>query len=451
VIRGSAVNNDGFSNGLTAPNPRAQENVLREAYARAGVETGRVHYVEAHGTGTILGDPIEAKALGAVLGGERRGDQPLFLGSVKTNIGHLEAAAGIAGLIKVALAIKHRAIPPSLHFQTPNPHIPFEALGLKVARTLAPWPAGDEPALAGVSSFGFGGTNCHVVLAEQRLPPAYLMPLSADTAEELRATAAEMAGRLRSSHALPDLCRTAMEKSGRAHRLALAGPSSSELAEQLEGFLQGDVKPGISIGHAHRERQPRPVFVFSGHGGQWLGMGRELMQQETAFRAALERCERTLSTFVDWPLFEELTADAAHSRLDRIDVAQPTLFAIQVAVAELWQSWGIEPAAVVGHSMGEAAAAYVAGALSLEDAARIICRRSQLLRRNSGQGAMAIVDLAMDDAQAALAGYEGSVAIAASNSPESTVLAGDPGALKEVIRTLERRDISCRWVNVDVA
>jgi acyl transferase domain-containing protein len=233
VIHGSAVNNDGFSNGLTAPNPRAQEAVLREAYARANVIPRQVHYVEAHGTGTILGDPIEAKALGAVLGADRPADQPLLVGSVKTNIGHLEAAAGIAGVIKAVLAMHHRAIPPNLHFRKPNPHISFDALHLKVPVALEPWPCPEEQPLAGVSSFGFGGTNCHVVLADERPRAAYLLPLAAETAEELQILAKKTAPLFRATPFPSDLCSTvATQGTADIHRVAVTARSGAELAAQ---------------------------------------------------------------------------------------------------------------------------------------------------------------------------------------------------------------------------
>jgi amino acid adenylation domain-containing protein len=453
VIRGSAVNNDGFSNGLTAPNPLAQQNVLREAYARANVQPRQVHYVEAHGTGTILGDPIEANALGSVLGSERCAEESLFVGSVKTNIGHLEAAAGIAGLIKVALSIRHRAIPPNLHFHSPNPHIDFAALRLKVPTAIETWPREEEPALAGVSSFGFGGTNCHVVLAEHRPSEATLLPLSAGTAEDLRAQAGSMAPLARKAF-LPHLCGTAAAGlTGGEHRAALLSRSGAELAAQLESLAEGRIGPAILVNQAQRARggrQSKPIFVFAGQGGQWLGMGRELLQQEPVFRAAIEDCDAALSAHVDWRLVDELMAGAGNSRLVRIDVAQPALFAIQVAIAGLWRWWGVEPAGVIGHSMGEVAAAHVSGALSLEDAARIICLRSRFLRQASGRGTMAVVELSFDDARAVLRGHE-DLWVGAINSPRSTVISGDAHAVNEVLASLEQRKIFCRPVKIDVA
>jgi len=476
VIRGSAVNQDGRSNGLMAPNPLAQQAVLREAYRRAAVSPGAVQYVEAHGTGTFLGDPIEAKALGAVLALDRLPGRPCALGSVKTNIGHTEAAAGVAGLIKVALALTHQEIPPSLHFQEPNPHIPFDELPLRVQTTLGPWPAESGPALAGVSSFGFGGTNAHVVLEEAprsnaamhqaecgmerreiRQPrSAYLLPLSAHSSEALQS----LARAYRDVLALPeatvsmhDLCYTAsVRRSHHDYRLAVTGNSPAHLAEGLEAFLRGEVRPGLSAGRTLSGRRRKLVFVFPGQGAQWLGMGRTLLERDAVFRQVVERCDRAMRPYGDWSLVAELAAtDAAHSRLNEIDIIQPALFAMQVALAALWRSWGIEPQAVVGHSMGEVAAAHVAGALSLEDAVRVICHRSRLVKPTIGQGAMAAVDLSLEDARRVLVGYEDRVSIAVSNSPTSTVLSGDPATLQAILDQLQRQEIFCRAVKVDFA
>jgi acyl transferase domain-containing protein/acyl carrier protein len=478
VIRGSAVNQDGRSNGLMAPNPRAQEAVLREAYRRAAVSPGDVQYIEAHGTGTLLGDPIEAKALGAVLALNRSPQRPCRLGSVKTNLGHLEAAAGIAGLIKVVLALHHREIPPSLHFETPNPHIPFDQLPLRVQMTLEPWPKEPCPALAGVSSFGFGGTNAHVVLQQapqsdlerrnaecgtehpqsdiRNTNSSYLLPLSARSPEALRSLAREYLDFLTrpgSAESLHDICYSAsVRRSHHEHRLAVTGNAAAQVAEGLEAFLRGEIRPGLSSGHKLSDRRRKLVFVFPGQGSQWFGMGRTLLEREAVFREAVERCDRAMRPYGDWSLLAELTAtDAAHSSLDEVDVLQPSLFAIQVALTTLWRSWGIEPHAVVGHSMGEVAAAHIAGALSLEDAARVICNRSRLVKPTIGRGAMAAVELSIAEAQQALAGYEDRVSIAASNGVKSAVLSGDPEALETIARRLQRQDIFCRMIKVDFA
>jgi acyl transferase domain-containing protein/acyl carrier protein len=467
VIRGSAVNQDGRSNGLMAPNPLAQQAVLREAYRQAGVSPGDVQYVEAHGTGTLLGDPIEANALGAVLGVGRPPERPCALGSVKTNVGHLEAAAGVAGLIKVALALHHREIPPSLHFEEPNPHIPFDDLPLRVQTALSPWPTEFGPALAGVSSFGFGGTNAHVVLqaappaiaempdAEQK-PGAYLLPLSARHPAALQSLAhayQDFLASAESASSLSDVCYTASARLGHYdYRLAVTGNSSAQLVESLGAFLRGETRPGLSSGRKLSAHRRRLVFVFPGQGSQWFGMGRRLLAQEPVFREVIERCDQAMRPYGDWSLLTELTAtDAARSRLNEVDIIQPALFAMQVALAALWRSWGIEPQAVVGHSLGEVAAVYVAGALSLDDAVRVVCHRSRLFTRTIGQGAMAAVELSVEDARGVLVGCEDRVSIAASNGPTSTVLSGDPAALATVLDELRRRDVFCRMVKVDFA
>jgi acyl transferase domain-containing protein/acyl carrier protein len=478
VIRGSAINQDGRSNGLMAPNPLAQEAVLREAYRRADVSPGRVQYVEAHGTGTFLGDPIEAKALGAVLAIDRPPERPCAIGSVKTNIGHLEAAAGIAGLIKVALALKHRELPPSLHFHEANPNIPFATLPLRVQTEFGPWPAQAGDAIAGVSSFGFGGTNAHVVLAEapqvdsvrsdadrgMEYPPAnfdaprssYVLPLSARSADALRSAASayrDLIINAGPAASMRDICYTAsVRRTHREHRLALVGASAAQLADGLEAFLQSEAHPGLSSAHSVSSRQRKLVFVFPGQGSQWFGMGQTLLHQEPVFREVIERCDRAMRACGDWSLLAELNAtDPSQSRLGEIDLLQPALFAIQVALAALWRSRGIESDAVVGHSMGECAAACVAGVLSLEDAARVICQRSRLIKPTIGHGAMAAVELPLEDARRALKGYEDRVSIGVSNSPTSTVLSGDREALNQILDRLQRQDVLSSLIKVDFA
>ena len=470
LIRGSAVNNDGQTSGLLmTPGRRGQEAMLIEAYRNAGVRPAHVQYVEAHGTGTKVGDPIEAQALGAVLEKGRPKDQPCAIGSVKTNIGHTEGAAGVAGLIKVALCLKHRAIPPSLHFRQPNPDIPWRDLPLVVQREFGRWPSDSGPAFAGVNSFGISGTNAHVVLqdtarveGDRAAPPdvagrAHLLTLSAQSHEALREMArryiefvTEDAGE--NAFMLHDLCYTAGVR--RAHhdfRLASIFHSREELKENLSAYLNEEARPGLCAHHKSYGGRRKLVFVLPGQGSQWLGMGRELLAQEKVFRATLEECEQAIKGHVDWSLMEVLTGDKARPDLNDIDVIQPTLFAIQVALAAQWRALGILPDAVVGQSMGEVAAAHIAGALSLEDAARVICRRSRLLKRMSGQGNMVVVDLSMDRAQQVLNGYEDRLSIAVSNSPTSTVLSGDPAALNEIVADLQRHDIFCRTVKVDVA
>ncbi|MBV8291535.1 MAG: amino acid adenylation domain-containing protein, partial [Mycobacterium sp.] len=464
VIRGSATNQDGRTNGLMAPSRGSQEAVLAEAYRRAGVSPGAVDYVEAHGTGTSLGDAIEANALGTVLAEGRAPGSPCAVGSVKTNIGHLEAAAGVAGLIKVALALRHRAIPPSLNFAEPNPLIPFDSLPLHVAQTLTPWPENGGRAVAGVSSFGFGGANAHVVLTEapqvRDTRPAEragqdraeLLPLSARSPEALSALAGRYELALAAGAPLADLCYTAGARRGHHdHRLAAVAASPAALSESLAAYRQGASRPGLSAGHGRPGQRSGVVFVFSGQGSQWFGMGQRLRAEEPVFRDALARCDAAMRPHLDGSVVAELLADQADSRLSDIGVIQPAIFAVQVALAALWRSWGVEPEAVVGHSLGEVAAAHVAGALSLEDAAQVICGRARLLRRANGSGAMVAAELSLAEARDLIAGQQGRVAVAASNSHRSTVLSGDPAVLADLVAELEQRGRFCRWVEVDVA
>lgn len=470
VIRGSAANQDGRTNGLMAPSREAQEAVLRGAYRDADVSPGHVQYVEAHGTGTRLGDPIEAKALATVLS-EGRSDGVCAIGSVKTNIGHLEAAAGIASLIKVALSLKHRAIPASLHFHEPNPLIPFDKQCLRVQQEHAPWPRAVHPALAGVSSFGFGGTNVHVVLEEappevspardcdsaERHDEVHLLPLSAHNPETLQSRARAYqeflaTSRFNGGSHLRDVCYTAsVRRNHHDCRWIAVGQSRDDLLACLDAFLNEEHHPNVVSGSTATNREHNVVFVFPGQGSQWLGMGKELLDHEPVFRAMLERCDRAMREHVEWSLLEQLSADTPQSRIGDIDVIQPTIFAIQVALTALWRSWGIEPDAVVGHSMGEVAAAHVAGALALDDAARVICRRSRALKPLSGQGRMALVELSVNQAKRFINGYENRVSVAASNSPNFTVLSGESVAMQDVMSTLERENLFCRPVNVDVA
>jgi len=471
VIRGSAINQDGHTNGLTAPNGLSQQAVIRQALENAGVKPEQISYVETHGTGTPLGDPIEVEALGAVLGDQRLDGLPCVLGSVKSNLGHLEGAAGVTGLIKAVLALQHRTIPANLHFQQLNPHISLAGTRLQIAAQERPWETGSERHFAGVSAFGWSGTNAHVVLeeapespspqpieadrggqAESRIRP-HLLTISARSAKALKPLAQAYVQELIGNNIpLADLCHAAAyRRSHHDERLAVVGYTAKELAEQLEAFTRGETRPGLSASKCFAGRLPGIVFVFPGQGGQWVGMGRQLLEQEPVFRQVIERCEQAFRPFVGWSLLQQITASEADSRLEEIDVVQPVLFAIQVALAELWRSWGVQPEAVVGHSLGEVAAAQIAGALSLEDAARIICTRSKLMRSVSGKGAMAVVGLPLEQTDALLAKYRDRLSVAVSNSPASTVLSGDPAALEEVLVGLRAQNIFCRPVKVDVA
>jgi acyl transferase domain-containing protein/SAM-dependent methyltransferase/acyl carrier protein/NADP-dependent 3-hydroxy acid dehydrogenase YdfG len=454
VIRGTAVNNDGASNGLTAPNPQAQEAVLEEACARAGVQSGDVHYVEAHGTGTPLGDPIEAHALGRVFGRERAADRPLLIGSVKTNIGHLEGASGIAGLIKLTLALHHRQIPPSLNFETPNPHIDFEASKLRVVTNFEPWPEERKLAIGGVSAFSWGGTNCHVIVEGAGISAAHLLPLSAPDAGALNASAEELRTYLDASSPgleLRDVCIAAAARcAGGAERVALTARSVSELSAQLEGFLLNQKRPGVAAGRAKSSR-PKLAFIFSPQGSQWLGMGKSLIAVEPVFRAKLAECDRVLTRIAGWSLFDELLAAPENSRLNRAEFVQPVLSAIQIALAELWSSWGVRPDFVGAHSIGEWAAACVSGVLSLEETMKVVVESSRAQALVGDGGGMAVVELAESEVKDRIQGWSSEVFVAGCNSPTSTLLSGDADRLKSIVTNLKAEGVLCSLININAA
>jgi myxalamid-type polyketide synthase MxaD len=466
IIRGSAVNQDGRSNGFTVPNGHAQRSVIRQALKNALVDPSLVSYIETHGTGTALGDPIEVEALADIYGAASLSEQPCVLGATKTNIGHLEAAAGIAGLIKVVLSFQHEAIPANLHFQTLNPYISLENTRFVLPVEMRPWPAGEGPRYAAVSSFGMGGTNAHVILEEAPRRPArkqatpqtkqerpYLLPLSAQSPEALQGQVEAYLDFFHTEVAqaapLDAICTTAsLRRSHHLHRLAITGRSLPDMKEQLQLYMREGIHGKAG---SRPERVEKVVFVFSGVGSQWAGMGCQLLEEEPVFRASIDACEAAFRPYVDWSLRQELEADEQHSRLNQVEIMQPALFAIQVALAALWRAWGIEPSTVVGHSMGEIAAAHIAGALSLADAAHVICVRGQLLKRVQGQGAMGLVQLSAEKMQQALKGYEGQVNIAARNSPQSLVISGETAAVEKILLDLQEQGIFCRKINADVA
>ena len=450
VIRGSAVNNDGGSNGLTAPSPKAQQAVLLDACRSAEVEPRFIQYVEAHGTGTPLGDPIEAAALSAVYSRGRPAERPLLVGSVKTNIGHLEAGAGVAGLIKVALSLQKGILPPSLHFERPNPLIDFEALRVQVVSELRPWPAAaEEPRRAGVSSFGYGGTNAHVIV--EGLPrPKRLLLLSGESPSELEASVRRAADAIaRDEGELARWARASVRAAHGAHRLAFVVESAAELEREAEEVLAHRYPAGVSHGVSVEPRDA--VWVFSGQGSQWLGMGAGLMAEEPLFRAALERCDRAMRPYLGWSILDALSASAGRVELDRIDVMWPLLFAIHMALADLWRAFGLKPAAVMGHSIGEVSAACVAGVLTLEEGARVLCHQAELVQRASGQGAMVLVALSAEEAERRIRPYSGRIWRAISASPVSTVLTGERAPLAEILAQLGGEGVFARWVETAAA
>ena len=476
LIRGTGVNQDGRTPGITVPSQESQEALLRSVYRQAGISPGDITFCETHGTGTYVGDPVEARAIGAVLGENRPPGHLIYLGSVKTNIGHPEAAAGIASLIKACLAIKHRAIPPNLHFMKPNPEIDFDGLKLRVPTATLPWPQG-RPIIAAVNSFGWGGTNAHAVLAAPpedagsasksghavetpvRLPPPSnwnLLELSAHTEESLRAHAqnilAWMQGNEWGSHSVEDICAAAAKRRARHPlRLSLAFNSRERLRAQLETFLNGEAGQGIFKGQALQPERLKIAFVFSGQGPQWWAMGRELFETEPVFRQSILRCHDLMRGYASWSLLEEFLADERLSRMEQTAIAQPAIFALQVALTELWKSWGIRPDAVVGHSVGEVTAAWAAGVLSLEDALSVIYHRGRCMDRASSTGRMIAVGLGRNEIEPFIASMREKVAIGAVNSPDSVTLSGDEDGLKMLSDVLTRQGIFCRFLPVQYA
>jgi 1-acyl-sn-glycerol-3-phosphate acyltransferase len=456
VVAGTAINQDGHTTGMTVPSAAAQAAGLREALRHAGIDAADVDYVEAHGTGTPVGDPIEASAIAAVFGAGRTA--PLPIGSVKTNIGHLEAASGVAGLIKAALAIKHRALPPSLHFTTANPMIDMAASGIRVVTRLEPWPNDQHAATAVVNSFGFGGSNAHAVLTEApwraREPEsgkpeanAVLLPLSARSADALIATARSYVGHLAAAtDSLGDSASAAaMRRAQHEHRLAIVASTKAEAIEVLEGHVSGEARSALATGRAAAHKL---AFVFSGMGPQWWGMGRQLRAESPIFRDAIERCHEALRPHAPWGLIDELSRDEKSSRIAEPALAQVTNFAIQVAIVAQLEQWGIGPDAVVGHSAGEMAAAYASGALSLEDAVCVSYHRSRL-QEHANPGRILAVALSPSAAERVIQGFEDEVGIAAINSPISCTLAGGAAALERIDQRLQGEQIFTRFLNFD--
>jgi thioester reductase-like protein len=469
VIRSTAVNQDGRTAGMTVPSRSSQQALVTEACRLAGISPHDIQYVEAHGTGTAVGDPIETGALGTALGTGRQPGEECLIGSVKTNIGHLESGAGIAGLIKVALCLKHGVVPPNLHFKTPNPAIDFTGMCLKVPTVATPLKRdAAHRLLACINSFGFGGTNAHAVLEAAPQPTAtaalpvsakdsetdLLLPLSSRGGDSaLEAEARAFVSYLENSDAsipLNDICAAAARR--RTHwdqRLAIVGRSRADLCKSLTAFLNGEAAPGLSNGQP--VKNARLVFVFSGQGPQWWAMGRELLATEPVFRQTIQNCHDAMLKLGGWSLLDELQRDEASSRMNETEFAQPAIFAIQIALAALWQSWGLRPQAVVGHSVGEVAAAYVAGVLDLPAAIRVIYHRGRCMEHAPERGKMIAAALTKEEAEARIAKYQGRVSLAAVNGPKMVSIAGDADAVEEIFRELEQLQMFVRQVPVNYA
>ncbi len=489
VVRGSAVNQDGASNGLTAPNGPSQERVIRQALVAAGLSASQVDVVEGHGTGTMLGDPIEAQALLATYGSSRRGGRPLWLGSLKSNIGHAQAAAGVGGVIKMVMALRHGVLPRTLHVDRPSREVDWSVGEVSLLVEEVDWDGGGEPRRAGVSSFGASGTNAHLILEEAPgvgvgvgvgvvgtdgdgavdgdgvadgdgvgVLPVFgegvaSLVLSGRGGAALCGQAARLAGFLRECPDLGvgDVGASLLSRPVFEDRAVVVGAGRDELLGGLDALAEGrsvaSVVRGVGVGDCGGV-----VFVFPGQGSQWVGMALELLDCSAVFAHWMGLCGEALGPHIDWSFEEVLRGRAGAPSLERIDVVQPVLFAMMVSLARLWGACGVTPAAVIGHSQGEIAAAHIAGALSLQDAARVIAVRGRALGAIAGAGAMMSIGHPADEVEALLAESQvDRVWVAARNGPLSTVLSGEPAALAEVKQRCEQRDIRARIVPVDYA
>ncbi|MFF5859617.1 type I polyketide synthase [Streptomyces sp. NPDC012751] len=458
VIRGTAVNQDGRTNGMLAPSGPAQQEVVRRALRDAGLPPGRITLVEAHGTGTALGDPIEVEALAESYGKDDGSGFGCALGSAKSNIGHLEPAAGIAGLIKAALSIHHRRVPRTLHVREVNPRIALDGTRFEIPAKTRPWDVPDDHRNAAVSAFGAGGTNAHAILGPApadtgRTPApggAYVLPVSAASGESLRAMAAAYRDHLRSprgaSTPFADTVHTAVaRRTHHDHRLAVVAASPAEAADRIDAWLDDPAAAGTAWARSSSPLGRKTVFVFPGQGGQRPRMGRELMGSCPVFRAAVEECDEALRHRLGYSVIDTIHTMAQDAALTRTDLVQPALFALSVGLAARWRSWGVEPDAIVGHSMGEVAAAHVAGALGLEDAALVVSTRSRLLEGLSGRGAMLVAGLPEHEVEAVLARSGITEAsVAAANGPAATIVAGTPEGVRELASRLAERKVFCK-------
>ena len=485
VIRATALNQDGRTPGLTVPSEQAQADLVQTACERAGISPAEIQYVEAHGTGTAVGDPIEANALAKVLGEGRPKNQPCWVGSVKTNIGHLEAGAGMASLIKVALALHHQRIPAHLNFQTANPAIDFDKLGLRVPTTMQPWHRQPNKArLAGINGFGYGGANAHIIVEEspashkQNVAPEHLQPSSLERAEvanasrprvaqtnefqlpvilplSARSPAATVAlahrwsewfaGNGRDVHIAEAAGFAAHRRSHLDYRATVCAGTREELVTQLREVTEASV---ASVASSH---STHIAFVCSGQGPQWWAMGRNLLTYCPAFREVIDGCGREFARYGDWSLLEELMRSEETSRMQETHIAQPSLFAIQIGLAAVWKSWGVEPSVIVGHSVGEIAAAYIAGALTFGDACAVAFHRGRTMDLASSRGAMLAVGLSVDEVRPMLQGLEHDVSVAAVNSPSSITLSGSQSAIAGLFERLTAANVFCRKLKVEYA
>ncbi|HEY2646487.1 MAG TPA: type I polyketide synthase, partial [Candidatus Acidoferrales bacterium] len=467
VVRGTAVNQDGRTNVLTAPNGLAQQEVIRAALQNAQVQPANISYVETHGTGTSLGDPIEVEALAEVLGSNALTTIPCALGAAKSNIGHLEAAAGIVGVIKAALALERQEIPGNLHYKELNPHISLQGTRFYIPTQPQPWLRGAAARFAGISSFGFGGTNAHVVLEEapklsQHSPKSdtpsgnkFLIPISARTPQALQDFARLYQKFLgeenREQIDLYNLCHSAaIRRDHYEERLAIVAGKREEFSKRLADFLTGHFGANLTAGRATQDGEA-VAFVFSGQGSQWPRMGAALFEQEHIFRAAIEECHELVREFAGWSLIDHLMSPEETSKLQNTQYAQPAILAVEVALARLWMSWGVAPLVIIGHSAGEIAAAHISGILDLREAVRIVVLRGRLMESATGFGKMATIHLPASSVAERIKSLDDEVSIAAINSPKSTVIAGSPAAVERLTAEWLGKGVGCRMLPVDYA
>ena len=466
IIRGSGSNNDGQSHDLMlAPSAITQGKMIKDVLERFDIVPADIQYIEAHGTGTQAGDSAELRSIPEALAPGRKEGDFFYVGSAKTNIGHTESVAGFAGAMKTILAIKNRMIPPDIHFDNPNPEFDWKNLPLKIPTEMVSWPHPEKPLLAGVNAFGITGTNAHIVLMEapqiahnqkeEQEREFLILPISAATDQALKEYAQLFLDDLRElssfSKMLNYIKNIAFRKNNNLKRLAVLFWDKESLFEALNSVINGEANENCFFGSALPNMESRTTFVFPGQGSQWAKMGRELFEKEIVFRNTILACETAYANFVNWKLTDALFGENSVEHLTHIDIIQPAIVAIEVALARLWQSWGIVPSAVIGHSMGEAASAYISGAITIDEMANIICNRSQLMKRTSGKGAMAYIAISVEEALIEIKGRESQISIGVSNSPKSAVISGNPNEIKEVLTNIEKRGIFNRLVNVDVA
>ncbi|MEU7529587.1 SDR family NAD(P)-dependent oxidoreductase [Saccharothrix sp. NPDC042600] len=455
VIRGTAVNQDGASNGLTAPNGPSQQRVIRAALANAGLAPADVDVVEAHGTGTALGDPIEVDALFATYGRDRAPDRPLWLGSVKSNIGHTQAAAGVAGVIKTVLALKHGELPKTLHVEEPTGHVDW-AGGVRLLAEAQPWPRDGRPRRAGVSSFGFSGTNAHVIIEEPAAEVVPDRPASTDPVALVLSARSDAALKRQAADLLPlldteeprDLAYSSARRATHSRRAVVVGDAEA-LRAGLTALAADEPSPTVVTGQAGPAG--KVAFTFPGQGSQWVGMAVELLETSPVFARRMAECAEVIDGFTDWSLLDVVRDVPGAASLERVDVVQPVLFAVMVSLAALWRSHGVEPSAVIGHSQGEIAAACVAGALSLDDAAKVVTLRSKALLRLSGKGGMVSVPLPAEKVRERIEHFAGRVTVATVNGPRSTVVAGEPPALERLLAECAEDGVRAKKIDVDYA